>query len=211
MLVFQSFEPAQRLAAAVLEAVAARAYVYFYRWRFARRRWRRRGGCRMKPKRCPCRYMSRVLEGCNWCCEPHECSHFLCRAVAVGTCCCRAMRHFAGRTDGNRTCAVKIHCKAIQIEIPNPNLSAQAAASGCSAKSFVAASDPKTLASKRERACIRLSTLRFANGPKRSMGHVPGAEKEFFLIRGAEADEAKGRPCLWNPVNPCPRGLPGVA
>ena len=45
MLVFQSFEPAQRLAAAILEAVAARAYVYFYRWRFARRG----RGCRGVP------------------------------------------------------------------------------------------------------------------------------------------------------------------
>ena len=43
------------------------------------------------------------------------------------------------------------------------------------------------------------------------MGHVPGAEKGNFLIRGAEADEATGRPRQWNPVNPCPIGLPGVA
>ena len=82
MLVFQSFEPAQRLAAAILEAVAARAYVYFYRWRFARR-WRR--GCRGVPPRV-CRWwpgLDRVLllerrYGCNneaengfW-----SCSHF---------------------------------------------------------------------------------------------------------------------------------------
>ena len=41
------------------------------------------------------------------------------------------------------------------------------------------------------------------------MGHVPGAEKEFFLIRG------RGRPTVYprqlNPVNPCQIGLPGVA
>ena len=82
MLVFQSFEAPQRLAAAVLEAVAARAYVYFYRWRFARR-WRR--GCRGVPPRV-CRWwpgLDRVLllerrYGCNneaengfW-----SCSHF---------------------------------------------------------------------------------------------------------------------------------------
>ena len=42
------------------------------------------------------------------------------------------------------------------------------------------------------------------------MGHVLGAEKLNFLIRGAEADEATGRPRRFNPVNPCPRGLPGV-
>ena len=34
-----------------------------------------------------------------------------------------------------------------------------------------------------ERACSRLSTVPFANGPKRSMGHVLGAEKLIFLIR----------------------------
>ena len=43
------------------------------------------------------------------------------------------------------------------------------------------------------------------------MGHVMGAEKGNFLIRDAEADEATGRPRQWNPVNPCPRGVPGVA
>ena len=42
------------------------------------------------------------------------------------------------------------------------------------------------------------------------MGHVLGAEKGNFLIRGAEADDATGRPRWFNPVNPCPRGLPGV-
>ena len=82
MLVFQSFESPQCLTAAVLEAVAARAYVYFYRWRFARR-WRR--GCRGVPPRV-CRWwpgLDRVLllerrYGCNneaengfW-----SCSHF---------------------------------------------------------------------------------------------------------------------------------------
>ena len=50
-----------------------------------------------------------------------------------------------------------------------------------------------TLASKLgTRACSRLSTVRFATGPKRSMGHFLGAEKIIFLIRGAEADEATG-------------------
>ena len=39
--------------------------------------------------------------------------------------------------------------------------------------------------------CTRLSIVRLATGPKRSMGHVPGAEKGNFLIRG------RGRP----PVN----------
>ena len=59
--------------------------------------------------------------------------------------------------------------------------------------------------------CSRSSIVQFATGPKISMGHVLGAEKEFFLIRGAEADDATGRPRRWNPVNPCPRGVPGVA
>ena len=43
------------------------------------------------------------------------------------------------------------------------------------------------------------------------MGHVLGAEKGNFLIRGAGADEAKGRPRRFNPVNPCRGGVPGVA
>ena len=33
-------------------------------------------------------------------------------------------------------------------------------------------------------ACSRLSIVRFAHGPNRSMGHVLGAEKDLFLIRG---------------------------
>ena len=50
----------------------------------------------------------------------------------------------------------------------------------------------KTLASsKSERACSRLSAVRFANGPKRSMGHVMGAGKGIFLIRG------RGRPTVF--------------
>ena len=46
--------------------------------------------------------------------------------------------------------------------------------------------------------CSHLSIVRFDNGPKRSMGHVLGAEKSNFLIRGAEADDATGRPCRFN-------------
>ena len=34
------------------------------------------------------------------------------------------------------------------------------------------------------RPCSRLSTVRFATGPKRSMGHVLGTEKLIFSIRG---------------------------
>ena len=37
----------------------------------------------------------------------------------------------------------------------------------------------------------RLNTVRFATGPKRSMGHVLGAKKDFFLIRG------RGRPTVY--------------
>ena len=45
-----------------------------------------------------------------------------------------------------------------------------------------------TLASKLgTRACSCSSILQFANGPKRTMGHVLGAEKDFFLIRGDDA------------------------
>ena len=39
--------------------------------------------------------------------------------------------------------------------------------------------------------CTRLSIVRLATGPKRSMGHVPGAEKGNFLIRG------RGRPTVY--------------
>ena len=42
-------------------------------------------------------------------------------------------------------------------------------------------------------------------------GTRTGGRKIYFLIRGAEADEATGRPRWFNPVNPCRTGLPGVA
>ena len=42
------------------------------------------------------------------------------------------------------------------------------------------------------------------------MGHVLKAKKGNFLFRGAEADEATGRPRQFN-VNPWSWGLPGVA
>ncbi len=48
------------------------------------------------------------------------------------------------------------------------------------------ASSKDTSQQTQERACSCLSTVQFANGPKRSMGHVPGAEKDFFLIRVAD-------------------------
>ena len=49
----------------------------------------------------------------------------------------------------------------------------------------------KTLAARGNKMCSRLSTVQFANGPKRSMGHFLGAEKGFFLIRG------RGRPTVY--------------
>ena len=42
------------------------------------------------------------------------------------------------------------------------------------------------------------------------MGHFLGVEKRLFLIRGAEAAVTTGQPRRLNPVDPCPRGLPGV-
>ena len=39
--------------------------------------------------------------------------------------------------------------------------------------------------------CSRLSIVQFATGPKRSIGHVLGAEKGIFLIRG------RGRPTVY--------------
>ena len=38
----------------------------------------------------------------------------------------------------------------------------------------------------------RLSIVPFADGPKRSMGHVLGAEKEFFLIPAVDAGVGQG-------------------
>ena len=44
-----------------------------------------------------------------------------------------------------------------------------------------------------ERACSRLSIVRFATGPKRSMGHVLGAEKiDFFNSRYIDDDTRAG-------------------
>ena len=60
----------------------------------------------------------------------------------------------------------------------------------------------KTLASKNETPCGRLSIVRFATGPKRSMGHLLGAEKEFFLNARPRAPYGLWRPRQWNPVNP---------
>ena len=37
-----------------------------------------------------------------------------------------------------------------------------------------------------------MSLLPFANGPKRLMGHVLGAEKGIFLIRGRQAAQGEG-------------------
>jgi len=45
---------------------------------------------------------------------------------------------------------------------------------------------------KKTTLCSRLSIVPFATGPKRTMGHVLGAEKEFFLIRG------RGRPTVYD-------------
>ena len=40
--------------------------------------------------------------------------------------------------------------------------------------------------------CSRSSTVRFATGPKRSMGHFLGAEKGIFLIRGDDGAMVHG-------------------
>ena len=42
--------------------------------------------------------------------------------------------------------------------------------------------------------CSRLSIVRFDTGPKRSMGHLLGAEKGNFLIRAGRADMGQGGP-----------------
>ena len=71
----------------------------------------------------------------------------------------------------------------ISIEpVTPPTLSTAAAVEGDAQYKHSAS---KTLGcAKRNATCSRLSIVRFANGPKRSMGHVLGAKKEFFLIRG---------------------------
>ena len=48
------------------------------------------------------------------------------------------------------------------------------------------------LAHNRSTTCRCLSILRFATGPKRSMGHVLGAKKGIFLIRGDDATRGHG-------------------
>ena len=60
-------------------------------------------------------------------------------------------------------------------------------------------------------ACTFMSIVRFATGPKRSMGHVLGAEKEILLNSRPRAPYGLWRPRRWNPVNPCRGGVPGVA
>ena len=64
---------------------------------------------------------------------------------------------------------------------------------------------------QRNAACNCLRIVRFANGPKISMGQVLGAEKEFFLIRGRRHAHGRWRPRQLKPVNPCQLGVPGVA
>ena len=77
------------------------------------------------------------------------------------------------------------------------------------------ASGCKILASQtRNAACSRLSTGQFATGPKRSMGHVLGGEKGFFLIRGSSAAKGEGsRACgiLSIPAQEVSLGSPRVS
>ena len=54
------------------------------------------------------------------------------------------------------------------------------------------ASGRKALARKKNTLCSRLSIVQYAKGPKRSMGHLLGAEKEFFLIRGRKRPTVYG-------------------
>ena len=61
----------------------------------------------------------------------------------------------------------------------------------------------KALASRNsERACSRLSILRFATGPKRSIGHLLRAEKINFFNSRPRAPYGLWRPRRLNPVNP---------
>ena len=59
-------------------------------------------------------------------------------------------------------------------------------------------------------ACSRLSIVQFATGPKRSMGHVPGAEKDFFLIRGRGCPAVYGGRTSGNLSIPGPEVSPGA-
>ena len=95
--------------------------------------------------------------------------------------------------------------------MPTPQLCCSTQRNATASPARLAAKAGDILGWMKLRLCSCLSTVPFATGPKRAMGHVLGAEKIYILIRGAEADEATGRPRRFNPVNPCPRGVPGVA
>ena len=66
-----------------------------------------------------------------------------------------------------------------------------------------------TLASKNDMQLFEYRSVRYWS--KEINETRTGGPKGNFLIRGAEADEATGRARRWNPVNPCPLGVPGVA
>ena len=170
MLVFQSFESPQCLTAAVFEAVAARAYGYFNRWRFARR-WRR--GCRGVPPRV-CRWwpgLDRVLllerrYGCNneaengfW-----SCSHFE-HAGGVELALFEAERSALPR----RVCPAYPATNVCVIAPKSPKVAAE--------KPVLSGFWSRTT-----EPCSCLSIVQFATGPKRSMGHILGAEKINFLM-----------------------------
>ena len=57
-------------------------------------------------------------------------------------------------------------------------------------------------------ACTFMSIVRFATGPKRSMGHVPWAEKDNFLFRGRGSPTVYRR--IWELASSS-AGLPGAA
>ena len=86
---------------------------------------------------------------------------------------------------------VLAHVAGVQAAVCWQITRLEVTAIGCVAHELRASGPKDTLASNSKRACSRLSILQFANGPKISMGHVLGAKKGNFLIRG------RGRPTVY--------------
>ena len=96
------------------------------------------------------------------------------------------------RLQRRRRASVLAHVAGVQAAVCWQITRLEVNAIGCVAHELRASGPKDTLASNSKRACSRLSILQFANGPKISMGHVPGAEKGIFLIRGRRRPTVNG-------------------
>ena len=102
------------------------------------------------------------------------CCKFSCRVILVAS-----LRLFCCNESSQCAVVQKLKLELLRLQ---PSC-VQGVQRLCLAVKQLASGLLKTLASKPERACIRLSTVQFANGPKRSMGHFLGGKKSIFLIR----------------------------